>query len=177
MSLVGPVTYVSPGFPPFASPPFHPDPLLHFRLILPSRLILLTMSSISHLSHLFTPFLSPIPFKFDKSSDRLSRLASAPTELESNTLNLLTDRARSSFQPYYPLHVFRFLTRFRLYRFDILAHLTKWDEFSSREGLVFIYYRFRAPLFRDLETKNRKKMTDYNSDVHQKPFFSVLFHS
>ena len=95
-------------------------------------------SSISHLSHLFTPFLSPIPFKFDKSSDRLSRLASAPTELESNILNLLTDRARSSFQPYYPLHVFRFLTRFRLYRFDILAHLTKWDEFSSREGLVFV---------------------------------------
>lgn len=123
------------------------------------------------------PFLSPIPFKFDKSFDRLNRLASAPTELESNTLNLLTDRVRSSFQPYYPLQVFRFLTRFCLYRFDILNHLTKWDEFSSREGLVFVLYRFRAPFFRDLETKNRKKMTDYNSDVRQKPFFSVLFHS
>lgn len=123
------------------------------------------------------PFLSPIPFKFDKSSDRSNRLASAPTELESNTLNLLTDRVRSRFQPYYPLQVFRFLTRFCLYRFDILTHLTKWDEFSSREGLVFVLYRFRAPFFRDLETKNRKKMTDYNSDVHQKPFFSVLFHS
>lgn len=135
------------------------------------------MSSISHLSHLFTPFLSPIPFKFDKSSDRLSRLAPAPTELGSNTLNLLTDRVRSSFQPYYPLQVFRFLTRFCLYEIDILAHMTKWDEFSSREELVFASYRFRAPFFRDLETTNRKKMTDYNPDVHQKPFFSVLFHS
>lgn len=136
------------------------------------------MSSISQPLHLFTP---SVPFSNTVQVRQKFRPLEPPCIGSDRTRIKHSQSAyRSSsieFSTLLPSSSFSFLTRFCLYRFDILNHLTKWDEFSSREGLVFVLYRFRAPFFRDLETKNRKKMTDYNSDVRQKPFFSVLFHS